>query len=73
MGGEAAVSTKTAVSAAEVQKFLKGMDYPAGKQDVISQAKKNKAPDDVIDVLNRMQDRQFTSAADLSKALGDVM
>ncbi len=72
-GGEASVSTSTAVSAAEVQKFLKGMDYPGGKQDLINKAKQNKAPGDVIDVLNKINDRQFQSAADVSKALGDVL
>jgi hypothetical protein len=72
-GGEASVSTSTAVSAAEVQKFLKGMDYPAGKQDVISQAQKNNAPSDVINVLGKINDRQFNSAADVSKAIGDVL
>jgi hypothetical protein len=73
MGGEASVSTETAVSAAEVQKFLKGMDYPAGKKEVVSQAKKNKAPIEVIDILQKMKDQKFNSAADVSKALGQVM
>jgi len=73
LGGEASVSTKTAVSAAEVQKFLKGMDYPAGKKEVVSQAKKNKAPKDVLDVLNKVDDQQFNSAADVSRAIGKVL
>jgi hypothetical protein len=73
MGGEASVSTKTHVSAAEVQKFLKGMDYPAGKKEVIGRARKNNAPDDVISVLEKIKDQKFNTAADVSKALGHVM
>lgn len=66
-GGEAAVSV------AEVQRYLRGMDYPAGKSGVISQAQKNNAPDDVLDILEMIRDREFHSAADVSKALGEVM
>ncbi|MCK9298746.1 MAG: DUF2795 domain-containing protein [Methanoculleus sp.] len=63
----------TAVSVAEVQRYLRGMHYPAGISGVISQAQKNNAPGDVLDILNRIRDREFRSAADVSKALGEVM
>jgi len=72
-GGEASVGRTTAVSAAEVQRYLRGMHYPAGISEVVSQAQKNSAPGDVLDILNRIRDREFRSAADLSKALGEVM
>ncbi|WP_250987006.1 DUF2795 domain-containing protein [Methanoculleus oceani] len=72
-GGEASVGRTTAVSAAEVQKYLRGMDYPAGISEVVTQAQKNNAPGDVLDILNRIRDREFRSAADVSKALGEVM
>jgi len=71
--GGASVSRSTAVSAAEVQKYLRGMDYPAGIREVVNQAQKNGAPGDVIDILERIRDREFKSAADVSKALGEVM
>ena len=72
-GGEASVSRSTAVSPAEVQRYLRGMHYPAGKSEVISQAQKNNAPGDVLDILERIRDREFRSAADVSKALGEAM
>lgn len=71
--GEASVSRSTAVSAAEVQRYLRGMDYPAGIREVVSQAQKNGAPGDVLDILQRIRDREFNTAADVSKALGEVM
>jgi len=67
------VSRSTAVSAAEVQRYLRGMDYPAGIREVISLAQKNGAPGDVLDILQRIRDREFRSATDVSKALGEVM
>ena len=57
-------------SPAEVQKFLKGIDFPAAKQDLIQHAEDNNAPYHVIEVLNLMPDREYTSAADVAKGIG---
>lgn len=62
-----------AVSAADVQSSLRGIDYPAGKEGVIEQAQKNKASSEVIEILKKIEDKEFHSAADLSSALGKVM
>lgn len=51
----------------EVQKALKGMDYPAKKQDLIKKAKDNDAPQKVMHVLENLPDKEFESAVDVSK------
>jgi len=61
-----------ALSASAFQKYLGGMDYPAGKQDLISHAKKNNAPDAVIQVLEMFGDKTFQSAAEVSQEFGRV-
>jgi hypothetical protein len=48
------------------------MDYPAGKQDMISHARKHDAPDAVIQVLDMFEDKTYQSAADVSKEFGRV-
>jgi hypothetical protein len=53
----------------QVQKFLKGMEYPASKKDLIEQAKRNKADENVISMLEGMKATNFNSPADVSKAL----
>jgi hypothetical protein len=58
------------VSAAGLQTYLKGMDYPAGRQDLIAQARKNDAPDGVITILEGFSDRTFRSAAEVSEEFG---
>ncbi len=58
------------VSAADLQSYLKGMDYPAGRQDLIAQARKNDAPDSVITILEGFGDRTFRSAAEVSEEFG---
>ncbi len=74
-GGRAAAQATASVeglSASAFQKFLGGMDYPAGRQDLIDHAKKNDAPDSVIRVLQQFEDRQYQSAADVSQEFGKV-
>ena len=74
-GGLASASQAASVqelSASAFQKYLGGMDYPAGKQDLISHARKHDAPDAVIQVLEMFEDKTFQSAADVSKEFGRV-
>ncbi len=51
----------------EVQKALKGMDYPAKKQGLIEHAKKHNASSEVMQVLESLPDKEYTNAADVSK------
>ena len=60
------------LSAADLQVYLKGMDYPAGRQDLIDHARKNDAPRDMIAALERFEDRNYRSAADVSTEFGKV-
>ena len=60
------------ISAANLQVYLKGMDYPAGRQDLVTHARKNNAPEDVIAVIERFGDRTYRSAADVSEEFGKV-
>jgi hypothetical protein len=43
----------------EVQKHLKGVDYPATKDDLISHAESNGAPEDILDQLRGMSKDSF--------------
>ncbi len=60
------------LSAADLQVYLKGMDYPAGRQDLIAHARTNNAPEDVIAALERFSDRTYRSAADVGTEFGQV-
>ena len=59
-------------SPANVSFHLKGIDFPAGKQDLASQAKKNGAPPEVLDAIDRMPEDDFQSMADVMKAYGEA-
>ena len=57
------------VNPIEVQKHLKGISYPASKQDVISTAEGNGAPDEVIEALQAADTEQFDGPDDVQRAL----
>lgn len=43
----------------QIQKFLGGMDYPAGKQKLVEHAREKGAPDDVVQTLEGLPDRDY--------------
>ena len=60
------------VNPIELQKYLKGMNYPAGKQDLVNHAQNNGADDDTISMLEQLPDQQYETAADVSKEIGNI-
>lgn len=59
-------------SAAELEKYLKGIDFPASKEDLLKKARDNNAPSEVIDMINALTEDRFNSPIDVSKAFGEV-
>lgn len=55
----------------QMQKFLSGVDYPASKDDLVSAAERNDAPDDVLDTLRGLSQDSFDSPTDVSSAVSD--
>ncbi|MBA8666992.1 DUF2795 domain-containing protein [Holosporaceae bacterium 'Namur'] len=55
-----------------VERYLKGIRYPAGKADLEKTAKKNRAPSDVLSVLSRFDDKEYKSPIDIAKEVGNV-
>jgi len=59
-------------SPANVNFYLKGMDFPAGREDLVRQAQQNDAPPEVLDVIKRMPDRRFQNMANVMEAYGEA-
>lgn len=53
----------------EVQKHLKGINYPASKEDLASTAESNNAPGDLVEQLRNLPDQQFSGPDDVQEAL----
>ncbi|MBC7952161.1 MAG: DUF2795 domain-containing protein [Rhodospirillaceae bacterium] len=57
-------------SAANVTHALKGIDFPASKQDIIKHAQNNNADQVVLDELKNLPDEQYNNMADVMKGFG---
>jgi hypothetical protein len=58
-------------SPANVQKYLSGVHYPADKQDLIECARRNSAPDEVMQEIRQLPDEQFGGPQDVMKGYGE--
>lgn len=56
----------------QVQKFLSGMDYPAGKNDIVKHAKSKGADDNIMQTLQQLPEENFETPADVSQAIGKI-
>ena len=50
-----------------IQNYLKGMDYPASKEDIIHLARDNGAPNEVMKLIERFEDRDYDSPVEVSR------
>lgn len=57
------------VNPIELQKHLKGVDYPASKDDLVSAAQSNGAPDDVVEALRSSSKDRFDGPTAVTEAL----
>ncbi|WP_231557304.1 DUF2795 domain-containing protein [Deinococcus sp. YIM 77859] len=55
----------------QLQKHLRGVDYPASKRDLVAAAERNGADEDMRAALNALPDEEYQTPADVSRALGD--
>jgi hypothetical protein len=58
------------VNPIEVQRYLKGVDYPARKDDLVSKAEGNGAPGDLVEQLRGLSRDEFSGPDDVMQAFG---
>ena len=57
------------VSPIDIQKALSGMDYPAGREDIVTHAEQHGADQQGLDALRKMEDRQYDGPSGVSSAV----
>ena len=60
------------MSPAIVEKYLAGMHYPAKKHNLVENAKNKNAPEEVIDLINKLPDKTYNSPIDITKEIGKI-
>ena len=61
-----------AVSSAQVEKYLQGVDYPTRKADLIKQAQQNGAPPEVMNLLRQLPEETYQKPTDVTQAIGAI-
>ncbi len=51
----------------DVTHHLKGIHFPAEKQDLVEQAKKNGAPSEIMEAIEAMPEETYKAVADVMK------
>lgn len=60
------------VSPAIVEKYLAGMHYPAEKKSLVNNAEGRDAPDDVMNIINKLPNKTYNSPIDITKEIGKI-
>lgn len=64
----------TKANPVEIQKHLKGVDYPANKQELIKHAQNQGADRDLLSVLEQLPEKEeYQTPTDLNKAIGNII
>lgn len=59
-------------SVANITRHLKGIAFPAKKQDIVTHAEQNGADQAVLDAIGKLPDQEYGSMADLMKGYGST-
>lgn len=59
---------------ANIMKHMKGIHFPADKRDVVAHARQGEGPDTqaVVAVLDKIEDREYDSPAEILKQVGRI-
>jgi len=56
----------------EIQKYLRGIEYPISRDKIISQAEASGAPEDILGWIKKLPPRDYRSPIDVTKELSLV-
>jgi hypothetical protein len=60
------------VNPRDVEKSLKGIDFPAKKEDLVKHAQQHGADQEVVQTIKKLPEEEFHNAADVTKAIGEM-
>jgi hypothetical protein len=60
------------VSPAQLAHYLRGVQFPASKQDLKADGQKNQAPPEVLKFIDELPGRQYHTMPEVMKALGKI-
>jgi hypothetical protein len=64
--------SETRVLPAQLAHYLKGVEFPASKRDLKADARKNQAPRDILNFIDKLPEEQYRTMAEVMKAVGEI-
>ncbi|HEY7984309.1 MAG TPA: DUF2795 domain-containing protein [Ktedonobacterales bacterium] len=71
-GHPGSASSGKGISPIALQKHLKGTSYPASKQDLVTRARTNQAPDDLLARIRMLPEHIYATPAEVMRAFGQT-
>jgi len=71
-GKAAAQAGHGGVSAAEIEKFTAGIDFPCDKEELLDCARDNHAPREVMDFMEKFPEQSYNSPIDIARHFSQV-
>ncbi len=59
------------MSSTDVERYVRGANFPANKNEIVDYARRQNAPDNVIKALDKLPDQRFNSAMDVSNRMSE--
>jgi hypothetical protein len=56
----------------QITMYLRNMDFPADKKKIMDMAKSNGAPEMVVQWINKLPDKQYSSSNDVEREFGKM-
>jgi hypothetical protein len=62
------------IGPANIMKHIKGIHFPASKEDIVNQVKKGPGPDTdkVLEIVNKLPEMEYPSPAQILKEVGKI-
>ena len=60
------------VSPAQLAHYLRGINFPASKEDLKADAQKNQAPPEILKLIDELPGEQYQTMPEVMKALGEI-
>jgi hypothetical protein len=55
-----------------IQKYLSGIDYPTDKRGLLEAARRNGADESVLNILNELPEKNYSSPQEVSHEIGQI-
>ncbi len=57
----------------KMETYIDDIEFPCDKEDLLDHARRNGAPDDVMQLLRHFPDKQYASPVDISRGVKNAM